>query len=174
MIRIVIFGNSGSGKSTLASCYATIPGVGYLDLDTIAWDTPGVRKETAESIEELHTFMRDRESWVIEGCYGSLIAEAAKTATEIIFLNPGIEECRKNCRARPWEPHKYESREAQDANLEMLLQWVAEYETRTDEFSLPAHRQIFESFGGKKQELKSNLETQNKAMKATASNRSSP
>lgn len=54
---------------------------------------------------------------------------------------------------RPWEPHKYPSKEAQDANLEMLIGWIAEYETRTDTFSLAAHRALFDRFTGDKIEL---------------------
>ena len=28
--------------------------------------------------------------------------------------------------ARPWEPHKYPSKEAQDANLALLIGWIRE------------------------------------------------
>ncbi len=163
MNRVVIFGNSGSGKSTLARRYSAHLGAAHLDLDTIAWATAGVRKEVDESVRDLETFISAHESWVIEGCYGSLIRAAAASASEMCFLNPGVEECQQNCRARPWEPHKYESEEAQEKNLEMLLEWVADYESRNDEFSLQEHRAIFESFGGKKVEVKSNMETQRKA-----------
>lgn len=166
MIKVVIFGNSGSGKSTLARRFAAHPGVGYLDLDNIAWVASGERKDIPESIEELKAFMNTHTSWVIEGCYGSLIQEAAKSASALIFLNPGIEACQKNCRARPWEPHKYETSDAQDKNLDMLLSWVADYEVRKDEFSLQAHRDIFDSFCGNKLELKSNAEAQSKAIES--------
>jgi len=158
MKRIVIFGNSGSGKSTLAKRFARDPAVHHLDLDTLAWETPGVRKEPSESGAALHAFVSDHEQWVIEGCYGSLLVEAMKMASEVLFLNPGVEACQENCRSRPWEPHKYPSKEAQDANLEMLLDWVAEYETRTDEFSLSAHQELFESIEGNKRVVTSNQE----------------
>lgn len=160
MKRIVIFGNSGSGKSTLAHSFAADSQVAHLDLDSIAWQTPGVRKELQQSIAELSTFIRNHEQWVIEGCYASLITAAAAEAQEIIFLNPGVEACQSNCRARPWEPHKYESQAAQDRNLRMLLDWVAAYPTRTDEFSLSAHQQIYTAFSGTKQQLRSNQEAQ--------------
>lgn len=166
MKRIVIFGNSGSGKSTLADSYARDPHVHHLDLDEIAWKAPGIRKEIEESIAELRSFLSDNEEWVIEGCYGSLISEAARAAKELIFLNPGVDVCQDNCKSRPWEPHKYATKEEQDANLDMLLEWVADYQTRTDEFSLSAHRKIFNAYGGKKRELKSNSEMRNKASKA--------
>lgn len=50
------------------------------------------------------------------------------------------------------------SKEAQDHNLPMLLDWIADYETRTDGFYLSDHRELFDSHRGQKQELKSKLE----------------
>lgn len=160
MKRIVIFGNSGSGKSTLAKALASRYRAPHLDLDVIAWesDRPGVRAAPQESLRHLMQFIDGSDDWVIEGCYSGLLREAARHCTEMIFLNPGIEACRENCRARPWEPHKYPSREAQDANLRMLLEWVADYETREDEFSLQEHRKLFAAFEGEKFEYRSNEE----------------
>lgn len=168
MIRVVIYGNSGSGKSTLGRTYATIPGVHYLDLDEITWEASGVRKAIEQSRKELNAFIAAHREWVIEGCYGSLIEEATRVAGELIFLNPGVEECQRNCRHRPWEPHKYDSPESQDRNLDRLLDWIAEYDTRTDEYSRQVHEKIFADYPGKKLELKSNLETVNKAREIIA------
>jgi adenylate kinase family enzyme len=162
MVRIVIFGNSGSGKSTLAKALSSRHQAEHLDLDVIAWkaDQPGVRKDFEESRNELLRFIEKADAWVIEGCYSNLLKEAAIHCTELIFLNPGVEACVENCRARPWEAHKYPTPEAQDKNLRMLIDWVREYETRTDEFSLREHRQLFDSHEGRKVEYRSNSEAQ--------------
>jgi len=72
---------------------------------------------------------------------------------ELIFLNPGVEVCIAHCRARPWEPEKFSSREEQDKNLENLIEWVAAYDTRSDEYGLRRHRALYEAFNGKKREL---------------------
>jgi len=162
MIRLLIFGNSGSGKSTLARSYSKHFGIAHLDLDEIAWEAAGVRKGLEASIGELKEFVSTNVEWVIEGCYGSLISEATTWAREMIFLNPGIEDCQENCQSRPWEPHKYESKETQDKNLEMLLKWVSEYTSRSDEFSYSAHKAIYDTFNGKKAELRSNAEIREK------------
>jgi adenylate kinase family enzyme len=152
--RIVLFGNSGSGKTTLARALAREHGLAHLDLDSLAWDRPGVRRSAAASTDAILAFVREHQAWVVEGCYGDLLEQAIPFATEIRFLNPGVEACIANCRARPWEPEKYASRAEQDANLDFLLGWVRDYETRTDEYSLERHRRIFDGFQGTKHEVK--------------------
>lgn len=155
-MRMVLFGNSGSGKTTLARQCAASMNLAHLDLDCITWKSAGVRCALPESIRQLRGFTATHQRWVVEGCYGDLIEVAATEATELWFLNPGVEACLRNCRARSWEPHKYPTREAQEGNLKALLEWVAQYPTRTDEFSLAAHRAIFDGFTGSKREFKSN------------------
>lgn len=164
MKKTVIFGNSGSGKSTLAIALARRHDAAHLDLDTIAWqaEQPTVRADFAESRAALLRFIENNESWIIEGCYSDLLREATNYCTELIFLNPGVEACVANCRARPWEPHKYATLEAQNENLKMLIDWVREYEIREDEFSLQAHRRLFDSFAGTKVEYRSNAAAQSR------------
>ena len=132
----------------------------HLDLDTIAWaDAADAPKRMAleQSRELIEQFLHDNENWVIEGCYADLLAIVIPSATKVIFLNPGIETCIANCKNRPWEPHKYASPEAQDANLDMLITWIKQYEHRVDEFSLRAHQKLFQNFTGEKDEYKSNM-----------------
>ena len=74
-------------------------------------------------------------------------------------MNPGVDVCERNCRARPWEPHKYASAEAQDRNLAMLLEWVRSYPTRDDACSLVSHRRLFDAFDGLKREVGAGQET---------------
>ena len=156
--KVVIFGNSGSGKSTLANEIAEAEGLAHLDLDTLAWmpGMPPERKPLAESQREIDAFVQDNGGWVIEGCYADLLTHVLSSATDIIYMNLPVEDCVKNAKARPWEPHKYASKEAQDANLDMLIQWIRDYDTRDDVFSRHAHQVLYECYSGKKTEYTSN------------------
>lgn len=151
--RIVLFGNSGSGKTTMARTLSGESGLAHLDLDHLAWESPGVRKSAAESGEAIRAFVQAHREWVIEGCYADLLEMVLPECTELRFLNPGVEACVANCLARPWEPDKYPSKAAQDENLAFLIDWVRAYETRSDEYSLARHRALFEGFAGAKVEV---------------------
>jgi adenylate kinase family enzyme len=118
--NILIFGNSGSGKSTLAKNICKSQGLAHLDLDSLAWEetTPPERKNLNTSKKEIDNFIKMNDSWVIEGCYTDLLELAKSYSSEVIFMNLPIEDCISNAKSRPWEPHKYESKQAQDENLD--------------------------------------------------------
>jgi hypothetical protein len=67
------------------------------------------------------------------------MSRIANTTLEVFPLNLGGNvfgwtadetESVANAFSRPWEPHKYLSKEAQDANLEMLMGWIRAYEDK--------------------------------------------
>jgi adenylate kinase family enzyme len=151
--RIVIFGNSGSGKTTMARALAGEHSLPHLDLDSLAWASQGVRRPVEDSARDIREFLASNEEWVVEGCYADLLELTLNDATELRFLNPGVEVCVAHCRARPWEPDKYATPEEQDRMFDFLLSWVREYETRIDEYSLGRHRALFDRFAGPKQEI---------------------
>lgn len=153
MVKILIFGNSGSGKSTLAKKISTTSNVEHLDLDSIAWQPtlPPTRTPVKKSKIQIDEFLNSNEHWVIEGCYSDLLELVISDAEKVIFLNLSIELCTNNAKNRSWESHKYESKEAQDANLDMLINWISHYEIRDDTFSKNAHLKLFSQFSGQKE-----------------------
>lgn len=155
-MRIAIIGNSGSGKSTLAAWLADRTGAARLDLDTVAW-TPNsiaVARAAAEAENDVRAFCAARTSWVVEGCYANLVQASLQFAPRLLFLNPGEQQCLENCRARPWEPHKYASKDEQDRRRDFLLSWVSQYYTRGGEMSLSAHSACFNAYTGEREELR--------------------
>ena len=154
-MRLLIMGNSGSGKSYRARELAAQHGLVHLDLDTIVWE-PGqiaVPRAPEQVRTELLAFVTDHQAWVAEGCYGDLVEAALPYCSELVFMNPGREVCLDNNRRRPWEPHKYESMEAQQSKLDFLLAWVAGYYTRDDTLSYLYHRRLFDAYNGSKREI---------------------
>lgn len=155
-MRFAILGNSGSGKSTLANWLAGSANLALLDLDSVAWepDQPAVQRSHELAEADVSTFCAAHTHWVIEGCYSNLIEAALPFQPFLLFLNPGPDLCAANCHNRPWEPHKYASREDQDAHLAFLLSWVAEYYVRDGAMSMRGHQEIFSRYKGRKLELR--------------------
>ena len=123
-----------------------------LSLDEIAWWQGTIRRDPDECKCMVLDFIRSNENWIIEGCYADLISHALPFCDELRFLNPGVESCREHARKRTWEPQKFASEGEQNAMLPTLLEWIAAYGTRTDEFGLARHRSLFDSFRGAKHE----------------------
>jgi adenylate kinase family enzyme len=154
-MRISIIGNSGSGKSTLARALAAQHGLAGLDLDTVAWlpEQIAVARHPQEAAAEVDRFCSEHGDWVVEGCYGSLVSITLVHAPVLLFLEPGPEVCLAHCAARPWEPHKFASKQAQDALLEPLQAWVRDYYQRQGELSLQGHQALFDAYAGPKFKL---------------------
>jgi adenylate kinase family enzyme len=150
--KVVIFGNSGSGKSTLATKLALKNHLAHLDLDTVAWKASATpeRQTISESNKSINDFLIAHNNWVIEGCYADLLGIVTLKADEVIFLNLPVSACVENAKNRSWEPHKYKSKKAQDENLDMLIDWISKYNSRSDTFSKVAHEKLFEEYQGKK------------------------
>ena len=114
------------------------------------------RTPIEEAQTKINDFINTDGNWVIEGCYGDLLALLLDKADEVVFMNLPVEACIQNAKARPWEPHKYESKAAQDANLTMLIDWITQYPKRDDDFSQKEHIRLFDAFHGKKEMYTSN------------------
>lgn len=154
-MRIAILGNSGSGKSTLAARLARGHRLARLDLDAIAWEPhkEAVPREPTAASAAVRAFCAAHERWVVEGCYAGLMRVALESTPTLVFLDPGVEACLANCRARPWEPHKYPTKDAQDEKLEFLLSWVRDYEARDGDLGHAAHRALFDAYFGQRHRL---------------------
>lgn len=157
-MKIILLGNAGSGKSTLSKKIICREPAARLSLDEVAFHNGAERRPLKESIADVKKFIQSHDSWVIEGCYANIIEAILNECEEFIFLSPGVDTCIAHCRSRPWEPEKFNSLEEQNDNLNNLIEWVRSYEHRTDEYGLGSHKYLYESFNGKKRELKNTTE----------------
>ena len=152
-MRTIVLGNAGAGKTTLVRKLINNEPAVRLSLDEIAFVEGAARRPLAESVADAKAFIEANDSWIIEGCYADILEPLLPYCEKLVFLNPGVETCVSHCKARPWEPEKFESSEAQDKNLENLIEWVRSYETRDDDYSLKRHRALYEAFSGEKYEF---------------------
>ncbi|MDF3193019.1 hypothetical protein [Pseudomonas sp. 1928-m] len=153
-MKLILLGNAGSGKSTLSKKLIAREPAARLSLDEVAFHNGAERRPLEESIADVEKFIQSHNHWIIEGCYADIIEAVVHECDELIFLNPGIDTCIAHCRSRPWEPEKFNSRQEQDENLDNLIDWVKSYESRVDEYGLSRHRRLYDSYSGKKRELK--------------------
>lgn len=152
-MKVILLGNAGAGKSTFSKKLIAKHPAARLSLDEVAFDGGTERRPLQDSIEYVKRWIAVHESWIIEGCYADIIEPVLDLCDELIFLNPGVDACIAHCLSRPWEPEKFGSSQEQNKNLENLLEWVRSYESRTDEYGLSRHRELYESFRGKKREF---------------------
>ncbi|MBC7684233.1 MAG: shikimate kinase [Bdellovibrionales bacterium] len=154
-MRVLIMGNSGSGKSWKARELAAQHQLHHLDLDTIVWvpELIAVARPRDQALADLSIFAQSNANWVIEGCYGDFVEAVLPHCTELLFMNPGKDVCLANNGKRPWEAHKYESKEKQDSMLAFLLDWVGKYYERDDTCSYSYHRRVFDGFTGDRREI---------------------
>jgi GTPase SAR1 family protein len=91
MIRFAILGNSGAGKTTFARRLGHDHQIQPIDLDTVYWepDSSGVARPLKVSGQILMKMLRDRDSWIIEGCYEDLIGEVLLLEPTLLFVDPG-------------------------------------------------------------------------------------
>ena len=156
-MRALIVGNSGSGKSTWAKALAEAHRLQHLDLDRVFWGEPAADgtpqpRPGGELEAELERFAAQHPRWVIEGCYSEAIRHLLPRCDVLHFMNPGQTACLAHAAARPFEPHKYPDQAAQDDNLTMLRDWIADYYVRAAPWSLAEHRALFDAFDGDKLE----------------------
>ncbi|MCY3414558.1 MAG: hypothetical protein INQ03_23115 [Candidatus Heimdallarchaeota archaeon] len=100
MLKITIIGNAASGKSTLAMKIAAITGSKVYHLDKILWNPGWVRTEENSFLEK-HKEIIIKKAWIIEGvAYESTWEQRCEASDIIIFLDPPLEQCKRQALQR--------------------------------------------------------------------------
>lgn len=152
-MKLIILGNSGAGKSTLSKKIIAHYPMPRLSLDEVAFNVGSARRPIEDSVNDVKSWISGKQHWIIEGCYADILLPILDDADELVFLNPGMDICIRHCQSRPWEPEKFSSKQAQDDNLNNLINWIRSYADRQDEYGLISHRALFNAFSGKKREF---------------------
>lgn len=128
-MKIAVIGYSGAGKSTLAKHLSKKLGIPLLYLDTIRFKPNWTERETEECIEIVADWMDERDSWVIDGNYRSILQQRRfDEADYIVFLDFPMLTCLKRVKQR-YKKYKGMSRESMTIGCEEkldkdFLKWV--------------------------------------------------
>jgi adenylate kinase family enzyme len=150
-INTFVHGCSGSGKSTVARRLAEEFGLLHIDLDAFAFepDEPTTMRPSEVTAEIVRAHIGDRSA-VIEGIYVDVVQLLVTDADTLVFLDMDVAVCRAHCLARPYEPHKFPTPDAQAAWLPELLDFVDGWPAREGQFGRPAHVALFDAHRGPK------------------------
>lgn len=84
--RIAIIGSPGSGKSTLAMALSRLLSRNVVHLDRVMW-CPDWQLPSKEECKAIHDDLLAADCWIIDGMWGSLVADRFARATTVIFLD---------------------------------------------------------------------------------------
>lgn len=99
-MKISIIGYSGSGKSTLAKNLSKHYGIPVLHMDSVHFLENWKERDNKEFNEIVTKFIKDNDSWIIEGNYKSIVPERHDMADMIIFLDYNRFFCYKSAKRR--------------------------------------------------------------------------
>jgi adenylate kinase family enzyme len=84
--KVMILGSGGAGKSTLAKKLGERLNLPVYHLDAIFWQ-PNWVEPVQENWLEAHDELCKRETWIIDGNYGSVMEQRFSAADTIVFLD---------------------------------------------------------------------------------------
>lgn len=99
MKKVIVIGCPGSGKSTFSRALHNATGIPIYHLDMMNWnvDRTIVPKEIFK--ERLYQTI-EKESWIIDGNYGSTMEIRLKACDTVFFLDYPLEGCIKGVSSR--------------------------------------------------------------------------
>lgn len=90
--KVIIIGSPGSGKSTLSIELAQKTGLPLYHLDQFFWRAGWQIVDKEIFLEKQRTIVAEA-AWIIDGNYGSSLAERAASAELILWLDPPTVVC---------------------------------------------------------------------------------
>ena len=104
MKRIMVIGSCGSGKSTLSRKLQSITNLPLYHLDQYYWK-PNWTETSDEDWKAIVLDLAAKESWIIDGNFGSTMNLRLKRADTIIFMDLPTYKCLWRVLKRIWKYH---------------------------------------------------------------------
>jgi adenylate kinase family enzyme len=121
MKRTLIIGSGGAGKSTLARRLGEKTGIEVVHLDKLFWNPGWVRTEKKEWLEIVRQVI-EKESWIMDGDFGSTLGMRADAADTIIFMDIPRHVCVYRIVKR-WVMYNRDTRPDMAAGCEERFDW---------------------------------------------------
>ncbi|MBT2638920.1 MULTISPECIES: DNA topology modulation protein [unclassified Bacillus (in: firmicutes)] len=130
MEKVIIIGCGGAGKSTLSRKLGEIRNIKVYHLDALYWK-PGWEMTAKNEWETLIKQVIEKDSWIMDGNYGSTIDMRAQAADTIIFLDYSAPRCLYGVFKRRIMYHGRTRPDMNEGCPERLdwdfIKWVAKY-----------------------------------------------
>ena len=126
MKKVIIIGCCGSGKSTLARHLHACTGIPLFHLDQLNWNEDKTTVEKEVFLKRVQDVIQ-KDSWIIDGNYGSSIEMRMQACDTVFFLDYPVDICIQGIHERvgkvrtdiPW---------VEDEVDEDLIEFVRNYE----------------------------------------------
>ena len=126
MKKVIIIGCCGSGKSTLARHLHACTGIPLFHLDQLNWNENKTTVEKEVFLKRVQDVIQ-KDSWIIDGNYGSSIEMRMQACDTVFFLDYPVDICIQGIHERvgkirtdmPWVEHEVD---------EDLIEFVKNYE----------------------------------------------
>ena len=126
MKKVIIIGCCGSGKSTFARQLHACTGIPLFHLDQLNWNADKTTVEKEVFLKRVQDVIQ-KNSWIIDGNYGSSIEMRMQACDTVFFLDYPVDICIQGIHERvgkiradmPWVEHEVD---------EDLIEFVKNYE----------------------------------------------
>ena len=99
MQKVIVIGCPGSGKSTFSKALHDSTGLPLYHLDRMNWNADGTNVPKHTFMERLHQAL-EKESWIIDGNYGSTMELRMQFCDTVFFLDYPPDVCIAGIKSR--------------------------------------------------------------------------
>ncbi len=103
MKKTIVIGCPGSGKSTFSRALHNKTGIPLYHLDMMYWNADKTTVEKSVFLERLSAVL-EKETWIIDGNYGSTMEQRMAACDTVIFLDYPLDICLNGIKERRGKP----------------------------------------------------------------------